>query len=305
MANTNGTFRHKQIPFTQIANTLAKDTTISHKAKGLYLLIQAYITIPDFLINKTFLLKNSLEGEKAFESSWKELKAKGYLKQYRIRTESNKFIYEYDLLDVADMSTPSTINVNSKGEIIKPKTCETYPPQNVGGTKDTVYKTDTIQNGGDIIISYSNNTDYNNTDNINQSEPSHKNPQLKNQIIDNMIDEIDTYNQIIKQNISYNLLLTNNKNNTEQVEEIFNIILETVTTNKKTIRIGGTDQSTALVKSKFLKLEYDHIQYVIDSLSKNTNKIKNVNAYLLTTLYNSLNTINTYYQNRVNHDLRL
>ncbi len=116
----DGKFRKKK-SFTMVCNTLLHDNSISMRAKGLYAIIQSYITIPNFVLYKSFLISNATEGTTAFNSAWNELKEKGYLKQYKMRTE-NGFTYEYDLLDEPDLSTPSTIIVRIDGSISEQKT---------------------------------------------------------------------------------------------------------------------------------------------------------------------------------------
>lgn len=95
----SGMFRKKKVYFTQVSNTALRDTKLSLKAKGLYALIQSYITIEDFTLYKNFLMKQCKEGKDGFQSTWNELIKAGYLKQYKLRTKTGVFYYEYDLLD--------------------------------------------------------------------------------------------------------------------------------------------------------------------------------------------------------------
>ena len=95
-----GYFRKKKINFSMVSNAILRDEKISLKAKGLYALIQSYITVDDFTLYKGFLQAKCLEGKKAFDSAWQELKETGYLKQYRIQDkETKRFCWEYELLD--------------------------------------------------------------------------------------------------------------------------------------------------------------------------------------------------------------
>lgn len=87
------------------------------------------------------------------------------------------------------------------------------------------------------------------------------------------------------------------------VDEIVNLLVETVSIERESIRIGGADHPYQLVKNRFLKLEAEHVRYVIDCLKKNTTQVDNIRAYLLTALYNAPGTIDSYYQARVNHDM--
>lgn len=91
--------KRKEVPFSQVSNQALRDKTLSLRAKGLYALIQSYITIPDFVLYKQTLINMSIEGKDAFESAWKELKNRGYLVQIRGKNTEGKFIYEYELLD--------------------------------------------------------------------------------------------------------------------------------------------------------------------------------------------------------------
>lgn len=100
MEKTGGAFRKKKVYFSQVSNHALRDKNLSLKAKGLYALIQSYITIEGFTLYKNMLRKQCPEGREAFGNTWKELKDKGYLIQYKSQNkETGKFVYEYDLLD--------------------------------------------------------------------------------------------------------------------------------------------------------------------------------------------------------------
>jgi hypothetical protein len=96
--NKSGNFRSTIPPFTMVDNRVIENKNLSMKAKGLYLIIMHYVTIPNFTLNKRYLMSLSKEGERAFDSTWKELKDAGYLKQYRLKGEGGKWVYEYELL---------------------------------------------------------------------------------------------------------------------------------------------------------------------------------------------------------------
>lgn len=97
---TGGKFRKKRINFSMISNEILRNEKISLKAKGLYSLIQSYITMDDFILYKGFLMSKCPEGRRSFDSAWNQLKQSGYLVQYRMKDEKNHFYYEYELLDV-------------------------------------------------------------------------------------------------------------------------------------------------------------------------------------------------------------
>lgn len=80
-------------------------------------------------------------------------------------------------------------------------------------------------------------------------------------------------------------------------------MLEAVCTRRPSVRIAGDDIPAAVVKSRFLKLESSHIEYVFECMDKNTTAIANIRTYVLTALYNAPTTIDSYYRAAVNHDL--
>ena len=87
------------------------------------------------------------------------------------------------------------------------------------------------------------------------------------------------------------------------VEGIFNLILETVLSKNEEITIAGDVYPKNLVKSKFLKLNYSQVEYVINCLGKNTTKVRNIKRYLFASLFNAGSTISSYYRAEINHDM--
>lgn len=102
---------------------------------------------------------------------------------------------------------------------------------------------------------------------------------------------------------NYDSLLLAHPYDKEMVEGIFNLILETVLSKNEEITIAGDVYPKNLVKSKFLKLNYSHVEYVINCLGKNTTKVRNIKSYLLASLFNAGSTISSYYRAEVNHDM--
>ena len=154
--------------------------------------------------------------------------------------------------------------------------------------------------------SQSNNTDINKTEN-NETESSNILSNLIYPEKDKMIDEIEqrnTYREMIRENISYECFRNDTPHAREEVDELVELMVEVmVMPDQGKIRIAGEDKLVSLVKSQFMKLTHAHIEYVCLCLNKNTTKVGNIKSYLLTALYNSVLTINHYYQAEVNHDL--
>ena len=116
-------------------------------------------------------------------------------------------------------------------------------------------------------------------------------------------DERSEYEELIKENIGFDYLIRNYHYDRDRLQEIVDIILDVVCSCAETIRINGEDIPVAVIKSRYLKLNDSHIEYVIDSMAKNPSDIRNIRAYLLTALYNAPVTIDNYYSALVNHDL--
>jgi len=122
--------------------------------------------------------------------------------------------------------------------------------------------------------------------------------------IDNTLNDLDTYREIIKDNIAYSHLCAQNRHKAGVIDELVELMVEVVCSNKKTVRISGEEMPIELVKSRFLKLDNDHIEYILECLDKSPSDIRNIKSYLLTTLYNAPSTIVNYYRAAVNYDLR-
>ena len=114
---------------------------------------------------------------------------------------------------------------------------------------------------------------------------------------------VQIYREILLENIEYDYLIQDNSIDREQLDEIVDLMLETVCTSRKIIRIAGDDYPAELVKSKFMKLNSDHIRFVFDCLRENTTKVRNIKQYLRAMLFNAPSTISNYYTSLVNHDL--
>ena len=116
-------------------------------------------------------------------------------------------------------------------------------------------------------------------------------------------DEIDGYRELVKENIEYEYIVDSDPHKRDLIEEILNLIVDTIVVRRKQIRIGNAEYPFELVKGKLLKLNMNHIQYVLERMEKNYSKVHNIKSYLLTVLFNAPNTIGNYYQSEVNHDM--
>ena len=111
------------------------------------------------------------------------------------------------------------------------------------------------------------------------------------------------YENLVKETVDYESLEVTHHDDMRQVDEIVNLIVETVMCKNDKILIASNWYPASLVKKKFLMLTYSHIEYVLHCMSGNTTKVKNIKKYLLAALFNAPSTMNGYYQAEVNHDM--
>ena len=140
----------------------------------------------------------------------------------------------------------------------------------------------------DIVKSATNNTD------INETDCSDTNLSIYR-------DEIDI-DEMVKENIEYDILAERCPAEIERIDELVCLMVDTLSSTKNIIQISGNDFPKEVVKSRFMKLTFEHIEYVLDMLKKNPSNIRNIRAYLLSALYNAPTTIDNYYTALVNHD---
>lgn len=114
-------------------------------------------------------------------------------------------------------------------------------------------------------------------------------------------DEMDKMTQRIKENIDYDIL--KEKYTDGMLDELISVMAEAICGKSGTVRIGGNEFVREVVKSQLLKITDEHVEYVLDCIKKNTTKIRNIKAYMLTCIYSAPQTISSYYTTEVNHDL--
>lgn len=144
--------------------------------------------------------------------------------------------------------------------------------------------------------SQSNNTEFNKTDFI-KTDLIHPYPS-------DVREQMDRCRNAIQENISYGCFLGGRDCPKAELDELVELMADVMMMpDHAAIRITGVERPAAVVKERFLKLEYSHIAYVLGCLKENTSKVGNIRSYLLTTLYNAALTIDNYYRAEVNHDL--
>ena len=266
--------------FTVMSNHHLRNTELSLKAKGLLSLM---LSLPeDWDYTTKGLAHICRDGVDSITTALKELERHGYLTRQRLRNENGQLgdieytIHEKPVTGVKQGVSPKRENPRqAKPEQENPAQLNTNPQK----TKKS--KTD---------ISRTHQSIY-------PEEPETAGCQDG---IDRM-DMAEAYRGIIKENIEYDFLVP--RYGQERMDETVELMLETVLSRRPYIRIAGDDFPREVVRSRFLKINSDHLEYVFDCIDKNVTKVNNIKAYLLAALYNAPATMDSYYRAEVNHDL--
>lgn len=276
----DGFFRNK-VPFVPISQVVAKDKEISLKAKGLYLLIQSYITIPNFKLYKSYLMSVCVEGQCSFDSAWNELKEKGYLKIYKIaKSDSKGFYYEYELLDTAEPDTPALIVIRKDGTIV-----EKEQENNDNPTETVEQPEETTDESVSSVFEHTEKKE-NQEENSENSNKESYDYQTTVEKVNNQIgydDAVELYKML---NSQYS------DNAIKMISVLRDIIVEILLCKKDTIYIAGENRNIDMVKAIFKKITSSHIDNVITTCAEvfkdGTNTVTNPKNYLTTSLYNSV-----------------
>ncbi len=269
--------------YTVMSNHHLRNTELSLKAKGLLSLM---LSLPDNWDYTTKgLARICKDGVDSICTAVRELEEHGYVIRERVRGANGQLgSIEYTILEQPAKPSPERENpVQVKPILENPVLGKPEQENPAQSNKDK------------------SNTDLSITE---QSSPIRSNPPApEGRNGTDGMEAREIYREIVYGNIEYDILREDNTVNRDQLDEIAELIVYTVCSVRKTIRIAGDDYPAEVVKSRFLKLDSSHVQYVIDCMKNNTTYVRNIKKYLLAALYNAPTTINSYYFSLVQHDL--
>ena len=278
--------------YTVMSNHHLRDAELSLKAKGL---LSMMLSLPEeWNYTTRGLAAICKEGTDCIGSALKELERAGYIVRNRLRDSKGKIVdVEYVIYETPRCPDPA-----------RPK--EVSPDTVYPDTENPDMDNPGLENQPQLNIDRSSNhpskKDLSNTYGSNPIQSIPPAPSGEKMGTDGM-ETREIYREIILENIDYDVLCQDSQIDREQLDEIVEIILDTVCTSRKTIRIASDDFPAEVVKSRFLKLNGTHIRYVMDCMKNNTTHIRNIRQYLLAALYNATVTIGNYYSALVQHDL--
>ena len=271
--------------YTVMNNHHLRNANLSLKAKGL---LSMMLSLPeDWNYTTRGLAKICKEGVDAIGAALRELEAAGYIVRHKLRDRQGRIsdteyvIYEQPQLRKPDTDSPDTENPYMD----KP---DTEKPAELNIEKSNTEKS----------ITYGSSTD-----SIPFRETAAARPPERKGRDAMSVTEIENYRELILENIEYDCLKQRYPLYLDDLNEIVELLVETVCARRKTTRISGADFPHEIVRSRFLKLDSSHIEFVMDCLQKNTTQVRNMKQYLLAVLFNAPTTMNNHFTSLVNHDM--
>ena len=280
--------------YTVMANHHLRNKGLSLKAKGLLSLMLSLPEDWDYTVKGlAYICKDGID---SINGAIKELETTGYMHRQRVRNDRGQLTTtEYTIREYPQ---------NMGGD--------TFPAEGLPAQESPILENPTqvmpIQEEPHQLNTYLQTIDKSKTDlfNTETSNPYQSNPYGGKKA---GYDEIgcETYEEVkemVYENIEYEHFKQHGGiGMRERLDEIADIIIETLCSTKDTINIAGDDYPARLVKNKMLRITSSHIEYVFDCLNKNTTYVRNIKRYLLAALFNAPSTIDNYYSALVNHDL--
>ena len=273
-----------------MSNHHLRDKALSLKSKGL---LSMMLSLPeDWNYTTRGLAKICKEGVDAIGGALRELEAAGYIVRHQMRDRQGRIsdteyvIYEQPQPKAPDTPQPDTASPDTENPYLDSP--DTEKPAELNIEKSKTQKS---------------NTQGSSTDSIPFRETAAARPPERKGRDAMSVEEMQSYRDLVLENIEYDHLCREFATYREDLDEIVELIVETVCARRKTTRIAGADFPHEVVRSRFLKLDSSHIEFVMECLHNNTTEVRNMKQYLLTVLFNAPTTMNNHYTAQVNHDM--
>ncbi len=279
--------------YTVMSNHHLRNMDLSLKSKGL---LSMMLSLPeDWNYTTRGLAKICKEGTDSISSALKELERAGYIVRNRLRDNKGKIVdVEYVIYETPRLPEPDVPDEGAPGAAC-PNT--ENPDMDGPGLENRSQLNKEKRNPEEQ------NTDSPSTEGSNPVLSSPKAPRGSDGMGRDWMRERESYRELILENIEYDYLIQNRQLDRDRLDELVELMVDTVCSRRETIRIAGDDYPAEVVKSRFLKLDSSHIEYVLDRMRENTTYVRNIKKSLLAALYNAPATIGSYYTSLVSHDL--
>ena len=273
--------------FTVMCNHHLRNTELSLKAKGLLSLM---LSLPeDWDYTTKGLAHICKDGVDSITTALKELERHGYLTRQRLRYENGQ------LGDIEYTIHEKPVNAEQEASLPKRENPGQVNPRQEKPKQGKPEQENPAQLNTDPLKTKKSKTD------ISKTYPSIYPAEPEAADRPDRMELINAYREILKENIEYDCMVS--RYGKERLDETMELMLEVILSKRPYIRIAGDDFPREVVKSRFLKINSSHLEYVFDCIDKNTTKVGNIKAYLLAALYNAPATMDSYYRAEVNHDL--
>ena len=276
--------------YTVMSNHHLRDKALSLKSKGL---LSMMLSLPeDWNYSTRGLAKICKEGVDAIGGALRELESAGYIVRHQMRDRQGRIsdteyvISEQPQPKAPDTPQPDTASPDTENPYLDSP--DTEKPAELNIEKSKTQKS---------------NTQGASTDSIPFRETAAARPPERKGRDAMSVEEMQSYRDLVLENIEYDHLCREFATYREDLDEIVELIVETVCARRKTTRIAGADFPHEVVRSRFLKLDSSHIEFVMECLHNNTTEVRNIKQYLLTVLFNAPTTMNNHYTAQVNHDM--
>lgn len=274
--------------YTVMSNHHLRDTSLSLKAKGLLSLMLSLPEEWDYTTKG--LARICKDGVDSICAGVRELEEHGYVIRQRVRNPNGQLgAIEYTILEQPRQPGP--------GKPGRENPVLDNPEQAEPGQGNPA-QLNTNQSSKEKSI-----TDLSSTEGSNPVLSSPKAPRGSDGKGRDLMAERESYRELILDNIEYDLLAQSRQLDRDRLDELVELMVDTVCSRREMIRIAGDDYPAQVVKSRFLKLDSSHIEYVLDRMRENTTYVRNIKKYLLAALYNAPATIDSYYTSLVSHDM--
>ena len=277
--------------YTVMSNHHLRNHALSLKAKGL---LSQMLSLPeDWDYTLQGLAQINKESIDAIREAVRELERAGYIKRSRERDERGCL-----------RGTVYTIYEQPHAEPTPEEPTQEKPALDNPTLEKPMLDKPTLENPMQLITKGRNKEKQNTDQSITDSIPFPSGfPETPVQKRTEAKESFERYRNLILENIDYDVLASDPHVDRELLDEIVDLVQETVCSTRSRIRVAGNDYPTEVVRSKLLKLNGEHIRFVMDCLKQNTTRIRNIRQYLLTVLFNAPSTMNSYYTALVAHDM--
>ena len=284
--------------YTVMSNHHLRNHALSLKAKGL---LSQMLSLPeDWDYTLQGLAQINKESIDAIREAVRELERAGYIKRSRERDERGRERDERGCL----RGTVYTIYEQPHAEPTPEEPAQEKPALDNPTLEKPMLDFPTLENPMQLNTKGKNKEKRNTDQSITDSIPFPSGfPKTATQKRTETKGTFESYRELILENIDYDVLVDDPHVDREQLDEIVDLVQETVCSTRSRIRVAGNDYPTEVVRSKLLKLNGEHIRFVMDCLKQNTTRIRNIRQYLLTALFNAPSTMSSYYAALVAHDM--